>query len=230
MNKNKVPRHIVIIPDGNRRWAKEKGLQIFAGHEKSANYKNLILLLEEAEKLGIKYVTLWLFSTENWKRSKREIDFLFNLIPKNFKKFKEYAIENKIRFRHLGRRDRIPKKVMEEFIEFEEATKEFDGINMQACLDYGGRDEIIRAVNKILKSGVSEIGEDELESYLDSAEIPDPDLIIRTSGEKRTSGFMPFQSAYSELYFTDVYFPDFTPKELRKAVEEFVNRKRSFGK
>ena len=140
------------------------------------------------------------------------------------------SLKNKVRIRHIGRKDRLPKNVVQELVKVEEATKDFDNINIQICLDYGGRDEIVRAINKILKSGVQEINEDDLINYLDSVGIPDPDLIIRTSGEKRTSGFMPFQSGYSELYFSDVHFPDFTPKELRKAVEEFSMRRRNFGK
>jgi len=230
MTRKKIPVHISIIPDGNRRWAKKKGLNIFAGHKKSASFGNTISILEEAQKLGIKYMTFWAFSTENWNRSKKEIKYLFDLINQFFKKFRKYAIENKIRFRHLGRKDRLPKNVVQELVKVEKATKNFGDFNVQIALDYGGRDEIVRAVNKILRSGVSEIKEDDFVNYLDSAGIPDPDLIIRTSGEKRTSGFMPFQSSYAELYFADVHFPDFTPKELRKAVEEFSRRRRNFGK
>ncbi len=227
--KEKVPKHVAIIPDGNRRWAKGKGLPIFAGHERMTSFDKIVPLLKEAKKLEIKYITFWAFSTENWKRSEKEIDYLFNLITKFSKKFEEYAIENKIRFRHLGRKDRIPKKLVSELEKLEEETKNFNELNVQACLDYGGRDEIIRAINKILKSGVNEITENDFSHYLDSVSIPDPDLVIRTSGEQRTSGFMSFQSAYSELYFADVYFPDFGPKQLREAVEEFARRSRNFG-
>ena len=227
---DKIPKHIAIIPDGNRRWAQQKGLNSSDGHKKAAQYENLSALLEETERLGVKYLTLWLFSTENWKRTKKEIDFLFSLVLKFSKEFGKEAKRKGIRFRHIGRKDRIPKKVLDIFEKLEKDTRKFDRMNLQVCLDYGGRDEIARAINKIIKSGVNEIKEEDLANYLDSADIPDPELIIRTSGEHRMSGFMPFQSAYSEFYFTDVKFPDFGPKELRKAVEEFARRKRNFGK
>ena len=155
--KEKVPRHVAIIPDGNRRWAKEKGLQLFAGHEKSASFGNIIPLLKEAQRLGIKYITIWSFSTENWQRSKKEVDYLFKLIKKFSQQFQEYAIKNKIRFRHLGRKDRLPKEIVEQIQDAEEKTKEFDRMYVQVCLDYGGRDEIVRAINKILKAGIQEI-------------------------------------------------------------------------
>lgn len=228
--KDRIPRHIAIIPDGNRRWATKRGLNILMGHKKSTTYERIIALLEEAEQLGIKYITVWGFSTENWRRDSEEIKNIFGLILKGLKRFRKEAKKNQIRFRHLGRKDRLPKKLIEEISKLEEETKEFDKFNIQLCIDYGGRDEITRAINKLLRSGVKEIKEDDLSRYLDSNDIPDPDLIIRTSGEKRTSGFMPFQSIYAELYFADVGFPDFGPEELRKAVEEFAERKRKFGK
>lgn len=223
------PKHVVIIPDGNRRWAKNKGFDELEGHKKSGAYDNLKLLLDEARKLEIKYLTLWGFSTENWKRSGREIEALFKLMESLLKQIEPDLIKNKIRFRHFGRRDRLPKELVESIEKLEEITKNFSDFNLQICLDYGGRDEIVRALNKALKSGVTEIEEETLSNYMDSAGIPDPDLIIRTSGEKRLSGFMPYQSVYSEFYFTDVHFPDFGPAELREAVEEFSKRKRRLG-
>lgn len=224
-----IPLHVVIIPDGNRRWAKKKGLDELEGHKKSGAYENLKLLLDEARKLKIKYFTLWGFSTENWKRARREIDALFELMNSLIKQIEPELIENKIRFRHFGRRDRLPKELVESIEKLEELTKNFSDFNLQICLDYGGRDEIVRALNKALKSGVTEVHEETLNNYLDSAGIPDPDLIIRTSGEKRLSGFMPYQSVYSEFYFTDLHFPDFGPSELSEAVEEFSRRKRRLG-
>jgi len=228
--KNKIPRHLAIIPDGNRRWAKKNGFDIFEGHKKSAEFENLVGLFEESRKLGIKYITFWAFSTENWNRDQAEVSFLFELIGKFSEEFQEYAIKNNIRFRHLGRKDRLPKIVKKQIENTQEATKTMDGFFVQICLDYGGRDEIIRAVNKMLKAGVQEINEDDLSNYLDSTGIPDPDLIIRTSGERRLSGFMSYQSAYSEYHFANVDFPEFGPKELRIAVEEFSGRKRNYGK
>jgi len=228
--KQRFPLHIAIIPDGNRRWAKEKGLKSFEGHKSVASVENIDRLFKAARKYGVNYFTFWAFSTENWNRSKEELDYLFDLLLKFSKEFRDYAVENKIRFRHFGRKDRLPKEVVKEFEKTEKATKDFRDFHFQICMDYGGRDEITRAVNKILKSGINEIKEGDVKNYLDTAEIPDPDLIIRTSGERRLSGLMPFQSTYAELYFTDVYFPDFGPEELNEAIEEYARRARRFGK
>ncbi len=226
---NSIPRHVSVIPDGNRRWAKEKGFGLTKGHEVSSSYDNVVGLLTEGKKLGIKYLTFWAFSTENWKRDKIEVRALFSMANSLLAKLREDAEKNKVRFRHIGRKDRLPRELIAEIEKLENATKKFSDFNVQLCLDYWGRDEISRAINKMLKLGVTEITEKDVSHYLDTQDIPDPDLIIRTSGEQRTSGFMPFQSAYAELYFSDVYFPDFGPAELRKAVEEFSRRKRNFG-
>ncbi len=224
-----IPKHIAIIPDGNRRWAKQKGLDEIEGHRKSGSYESIKLLLNEAKKLGAVYFTIWAFSTENWKRSKREVEELFKLITGLLERIEGDLLRDKIRFRHIGRRDRLPKKLLEIVERLEELTKDFNEFNLQVCLDYGGRDEIVRAINKAIKSGTSEVLEEDLTNYLDSVGVPDPDLIIRTSGEYRMSGFMPLQSAYSEFYFTDIHFPDFGPQQLREAVESFGKRKRRFG-
>lgn len=227
--KSSIPRHIAIIPDGNRRWAKEKGLGISEGHRKAASKENIIALLDEARNLGVKYLTFWVFSTENWNRDSKELKGLFGVILRSLKVLRDDALKNKVRFRHLGRKDRLSKNLVKFIEKLEKDTEKFDEFNFQMCLDYGGRDEITRAMNKMLKAGVQEITEDDIGMYLDSYGVPDPDLIIRTSGEKRMSGFMSFQSAYAEFYFTDLHFPDFGPKELRKAVEEFGRRRRTFG-
>jgi len=229
MMVNKIPVHVAIIPDGNRRWAKEKGLGILKGVEKSAEFENITSLLDEASRLGIKYFSLWGFSTENWKRGEEEIAFIFNLIFKSINNLKEYAKNKKIKFRHIGRKDRLPKNVVKILGEFERDTERNNGLNVQFLLDYGGRDEIIRGVNKILREGKKEINEKEFERYLDTKGIPDSDLIIRTGGEQRLSGLMSYQSSYAELYFTEIYFPDFDASELKKAVEWFSNVKRRFG-
>lgn len=228
--QDKIPKHVAIIPDGNRRWAKQKGLEPWKGHEASTEYNKTINLFEKAKELGVKYLTLWAFSTENWNRSKKEIDVLFELVSSGMKKYEKHFIEKKIRFRHIGRKDRLPKNIVSIIDKLENKTKDFEDFNVQICLDYGGRDEILRAVNKVLQSGVKEIVEDDFKALLDSSSIPDPDLIIRTSGEQRMSGFMTFQSAYSEFYFADVNFPDFGPEELEKAIAEYGRRKRNFGK
>tara|TARA_Y100000034_G_scaffold135743_1_gene208888 strand:- start:119 stop:811 length:693 start_codon:yes stop_codon:yes gene_type:complete len=225
--KGKSIKHVAIIPDGNRRWAIEKGMKGIKGHEKSATYENLKDLMQEARDLGVEYMTFWGFSTENWKRSKTEINYVFGLIEKLLTRIEEDLIRDKIRFRHLGRRDRLPRKLVGLIENLEKKTEKFEDFNLQICLDYGGRDEIIRAVNKLKNK--SKIKEEDFEKALDTREIPDPELIIRTSGENRLSGFMSFQSAYSEFYFTNVHFPEFGAAELRKAVEEFTSRGRRFG-
>ena len=225
----KIPIHVAIIPDGNRRWAKEKGLFSSLGHYKAGNYDNLELLFKEAKDMGVMYMSLWGFSTENWKRDKKEISAIFNLILKGVDKFRRDGEKNKIRFRHIGRKDRIPERLRIELAKLEKETAKYDKFNVQLCLDYGGRDEIIRAVNKMIRSGVKKIDEKIFADYLDTKGIPDPDLVIRTSREYRTSGLMPYQARYAELYFSNVYFPDFDAKELRKAINEYSKRQRRFG-
>lgn len=224
-----IPVHVLIIPDGNRRWARARGLSASFGHYTSASDERLMELLLEAKRMGIKYLSLWGFSTENWKRDEREIKSIFNLVLKKIDKLKEEAHKHRIRFRHIGRKDRLPKKLVSGLAQLEDETKDYRDLNVQLMLDYGGRDEIIRAINKILKSGVKKIDDKRFEEYLDTKEIPDPDLIIRTSGEQRTSGAMPYQAAYSEFYFTNVYFPEFGTDEFRKAIKSFSERTRRFG-
>jgi len=228
---NKIPIHIAIIPDGNRRWAKSHGLSAIAGHYTSGSYKNMKSLFEEAKDLGVKYMSIWGFSTENWSRDKKEQKAIFDLIRKSVNQFRKDAQKEKIRFRHLGRKDRLPKNLVKKLIQLERETISFTDFNVQICLDYGGRDEILRAINKILKSKSKPktITENKFKQYLDTKDIPDPDLIIRTSGEQRTSGLLPFQAPYAELYFTPIHFPEFSPKELRKAIEEYAKRQRRFG-
>ncbi len=228
MNKEKIPIHISIIPDGNRRWAKSHGLRAVKGYSK-VDYNHLESLILEAKNLGAQYMSLWLFSTENWKRPKIEIDFLFNHFLKNTDALLNGAIKNNVRVMHLGRKDRLPKGVIEGLNLLETRTKDNNEFTVLICMDYGGRDEILRAVNNVLKSGQNSVSEQEFKSYLDSKNIADPDLVIRTSGEKRLSGFMPFQTVYSEFYFADIHFPDFGPKELRVAIEDYSKRKRRLG-
>ena len=225
----KVPKHVAIIPDGNRRWAKLKGKEETFGHYKSANYNNLKALFDEAREQGVKYISIWGFSTENWKRKSEEINAIFNLILGFIQKYESDLHKNKTRFRHLGRKDKLPKKLCQELIRLENETKNYRNFNIQLCLDYGGKDEIIRAINKLLKNKEKKVNEKTFSDYLDTKNIPDPDLIIRTSGEKRLSGFMPFQSTYAEIYFTDKHFPDFNTIELKKALNDFSQRKRRFG-
>ena len=225
----KMPEHVVIIPDGNRRWAKEKGLEESYGHVKSAAYENLISLVEESMNLGIKYASFWAFSTDNWKRNDKEKRILFDLLENFVDKIEDYLKKNEIRFRHIGRKDRLPDDLIDALKKLEEDTKNFNKFNLQLLLDYGGRDEIVRAVNQLLKEGKNSISEETFSEYLDTGSLPDPDFIIRTSGEKRTSGLLPWQGGYAEWYFSEVYFPDFDVKEFRKAISEFSRRQRRFG-
>ncbi len=224
------PVHVAIIPDGNRRWAHERGLNSWEGHRVSASYNRISDLLKEARRLGIRHISFWGFSTENWKRDKKEIAEVFNLIIGMLKNFQHDLLVSKTRFKHFGRKDRLPPELISEIHKLEEKTCEFTEHNLYLFLDYGGRDEIVRAVNKALQSKSSSITEDQFSNYLDTNSIPDPDLIIRTSGEHRLSGFMPYQGVYAEYYFTDLHFPEFGPEELFKAVYEFSQRKRRFGK
>lgn len=230
MKKSNAPVHIAIIPDGNRRWAKKKGFEAGYGHVRGGDYEHVKGLVFEAKSLGVKYLSLWGFSTENWERPKSERAIVFKLILNNVDKFRRDAVENKIRFRHVGRKDRLPENLISEIAKLEEETEKFDEFNVLLCLDYGGRDEIVRAVNKVIVSGARKINEDKFSEFLDTQGMPDADLIIRTAGDHRLSGFMLFQSAYSEFYFPDVPFPDFGKKDLAAAVEEFARRKRTFGR
>lgn len=224
-----IPKHIVIIPDGNRRWARYRGLEPHFGHYKSGSYSNIETLFREAKGLGVECISVWGFSTENWKRSDEEKKALFDLLLGGVKRFIENVEKNKIKFKHVGRKDRLPKKLVDSLEKLEKRTERYDGFIVQLCLDYGGRDEIIRAVNSALESGVKKVKEEDFVKFLDTSGVVDPDLIIRTSGENRLSGFMPFQSVYAELYFSKVYFPDFGARELRNAVKEYSNRVRRYG-
>lgn len=224
------PKHIAIIPDGNRRWAQARGKPGIEGHAYASRYEHLRSLLDEARNLGVEYVTFWAFSTENWQRDKQEVDRLFSLMTRVLKRLERDAVTNKIRFRHIGRRDRLPVKLLRAIESLEEKTRDFQDFNLQIAIDYGGRDEILRAVNRMLANGSRPASEEDFMRYLDTCGIPDPDMIIRTAGEYRMSGFMPFQNTYAEFYFTDRRFPDFGPEDLRAAVLEFVQRKRNYGK
>ena len=228
MNLKNIPRHVVIIPDGNRRWAKAKGFDSCRGYYEGGGYEKITDLFNCAKELGIRYLSFWGFSTDNWKRSPAERKAIFDTILKGVERFRKDAEKEEIRFRHIGRKERIPEKLALELEKLEKETAKYAKFNVMLCLDYGGRDELIRAVNKILESGEKEIDEESFKDYLDTKDFPDPDLIIRT-GEKRLSGFMPYQSVYSELYFTEIYYPDFDSKELKKAVTDFSERKRRFG-
>lgn len=226
-----LPKHIAIIPDGNRRWAKEKGLPTFEGHRRGFNQS--IKLGRKSRSLGIKVLTFWAFSTENWKRTKKEVSYLMDLYYQMIERNIKEALKEKIRIIHLGRKDRINNKLRLKIIEAEEKTKNFDKYYLTIALDYGGRDEILRAVEKIKssKTNLIDFSEKEFSQFLDTKDLPYPypDLVIRTSGEIRSSGFMIWQAAYSEWIFYSKYFPDFSPDDLEKCIEEYQKRQRRFG-
>lgn len=224
-----LPKHIVLIPDGNRRWAREHGLPIQEGHRRG--FEIALDVARACEEWGIKYFTIWAFSTENWHRAKFEVRYLMHLYKDFLLKHLKEFIEKGIKVIHLGRRDRLPdflKKVLDEVVKKTEDNERFV---LNIALDYGGRDEIVRAVKRIIKEGKDPNGlnEQEFKKYLDTNGAPEPDLIIRTSGEKRLSGMMPFQAAYAEYYFEKSHLPDFNTQKLKKAILDYSNRQRRFG-
>ena len=228
-----VPKHIAIILDGNGRWAKKKGMPRNYGHAQGS--KNVERICEDAYRLGVKYLTVYAFSTENWKRPQDEVDALMNLLRNYMKTCLKTAEKNRMKVRVLGDKTALDDDIRTRIAELEEATKNNDGLNFQIALNYGSRDEMIRAMKKMCedcKEGrleLEQIDENLFETYLDTDDIPDPDLMIRTSGEQRLSNYLLWQLAYSEFYFTDVLWPDFTKEELIKAIEYYNGRDRRFG-
>ncbi|MBR6451889.1 MAG: isoprenyl transferase [Lachnospiraceae bacterium] len=228
-----VPAHVAIILDGNGRWAKSKGMPRNYGHTQGA--KNVETICEEAYRMGIGYLTVYAFSTENWTRPKDEVDALMKLLRNYMKTCQKTAKKNNMCVRIIGDKTGLDPDLQEQIRALEEATKENTGLHFQVALNYGSRDEIVRAVNRIrsdMETGVIQNGgitQELLNDYLDTAGIPDPDLCIRTSGEQRLSNFLLWQLAYSEFYFTDVLWPDFSKEELEKAVSAFEKRDRRYG-
>lgn len=229
----KMPRHVAIILDGNGRWAKAKGMPRNYGHVQGA--KTVETICEEAYRMGIQYLTVYAFSTENWNRPQDEVDALMKLLRNYMKNCLKTAEKNHMCVRVLGEKSRLDEDIRERIAQLEEATKNNDGLHFQIAINYGGRDEIVRAVRKMVKDldsgalSAENIGEESLSGYLDTAGIPDPDLLIRTCNEQRISNFLLWQLAYTELYFTPVPWPDFTKEELEKAVEAYNHRERRFG-
>ncbi len=232
--KNYLPIHVAIIPDGNRRWAKEKGRPAVEGHRYAAQ-TTLPNLINEFIKLRIKYFTFWALSTENLaSRSKEELSNLFDLTRFFLKrKYKEFE-DKKIKLKVIGDLTKLPEDLQKEILKISKATMKNEKITVILGLNYGGKDEIIRTIKKIRsrfnRDEIRNLTKENFAKYLDTSGIPDPDLIIRTGGEKRLSGFMLWQSEYSELYFSDLYFPDFSAKELEKSIKNYSQRQRRFGK
>lgn len=228
-----VPQHIAIILDGNGRWAKKKGMPRNYGHMEGA--KTVERICEDAYNLGVKYLTVYAFSTENWKRPQSEVDALMNLLRSYMKNCLKRAEKNNMRVRVIGDKTALAPDLQERIAELEEATKDYDGLCFQIALNYGSRDEMIRSMRQLCqdcmdgKVDVNRIDEAVFEQYLDTADIPDPDLMIRTSGEQRLSNYLLWQLAYSEFYFTDVLWPDFSKEDLEKAIEYYNKRDRRFG-
>ncbi len=228
-----VPRHVAIIMDGNGRWAKKRFLPRNAGHVQGSRVAEQIC--EDAFNLGIEYLTIYAFSTENWARPKEEVDALMKLLRKYMKDSIARSSKNNMRVRVIGDVSALEEDLQESIRKLEEVSAVNTGLQFQVAINYGGRDEILRAARAFAadceagKKKASDLTEEIFYSYFDTAGIPYPDLMIRTSGEMRTSNFLPWQLAYTEFYFTDVLWPDFNKKELQKAIEYYQGRDRRFG-
>ena len=228
-----VPNHVAIILDGNGRWAKRKGMPRSYGHVKGC--ENLEKVCSVAKELGVKYLTVYAFYTENWKRSKEEVDSLMKLFRNYMKKCLKIAKENRMRVKIIGDPSAFDLDLQEKIKELEAYSAQFDELHFQIALNYGSRDEITRAVRQMgedIQKGVldpKQIQEDTISSYLDTRELPDPDLLIRTSGEERLSNFLMWQLAYTEFYFTDVPWPEFDKAEFEKAIAKYNQRDRRYG-
>lgn len=232
-----MPVHVAVIMDGNGRWAKEKGVPRLAGH--NAGMKAMKKIVDHSDKLGIKYLTVYAFSTENWKRSIEEVSGIFKLLVTWVASDLKGLIDNNVKVKVLGDYSALPEDAVKSLEKTLEATKNNTGLQFNIALNYGGRDEItkaVRAIGEKVKQGLMEpedINEESIAAELFTgvlqADVPDPELIIRTSGELRLSNFLLWQSAYSELVFPDVYWPDFTPEEYEKALEDYQSRERRFG-
>ena len=224
---NSLPLHIAIIMDGNGRWAAARGLPRSAGHREGA--QAVRRTLEAARDMGIKYLTLYAFSTENWTRPKEEINTLMQLLERTLDEYQKSAQKADYRVLVSGERERLPAGILAKMDELVRSTESNKGLTVHLALNYGARQEIVHAVNQIFKEGLAEVTPQDISRRLYQPEIPEPDLIIRTSGEQRLSNFLLWQAAYSEFYFTPVLWPDFNKEELHKAVDAYRARKRRFG-
>ncbi len=233
-NESAVPAHVAIIMDGNGRWAKNRNLPRTSGH--SEGLKRAKEIAKAASDLGIKYLTLYVFSTENWKRTQQEVGFLMSLIHSHLRQELDFYRENKIRVRILGDRSRLSKEVQDDIEASERDTADFTGLTICLAINYGGRDEIVRGVRKIVseaekngKIDLESINEESISGSFDIAELPDLDLLIRTGGELRLSNFLLWKAAYAELMFTDTLWPDYGTEEFKKDISDFQKRNRRFG-
>lgn len=232
-NELNVPNHVAIILDGNGRWAKKKRMPRNYGHTQGS--KNVEKICEKAYKMGIQYLTVYAFSTENWKRPKEEVDALMKLLQTYLETSIKTSTKNNMCVKVIGDTSKLSEDIKRSIVNLEEASKNNTGLKFQVAINYGSRDEILRAVKSVAmdinekKTKIDDIDEAAFEKYLDTKELPDPDLLIRTSGEQRLSNFLLWQLAYTEFYFTDVLWPDFDEKELKKAVDFYSSRNRKYG-
>ncbi|MBQ1629102.1 MAG: di-trans,poly-cis-decaprenylcistransferase [Treponema sp.] len=228
-NNSAVPVHVGIIMDGNGRWAKQRNLPRTSGHKEGLDVAKAIV--KAAAEIGIKYVTLYTFSTENWKRAQEEVGFLMNLIRGHLRAEFQFYKQNGIRIKHLGDLSGLPEDVQTEIKKAMEETASFTGLTVVLAINYGGRDEIVRGVKKLLSEGknVSDITESDFSNSFDIPELPDVDLLIRTGGEIRLSNFLLWHAAYAEFLFTNTLWPDYNKEEFLKDIESFKNRTRRFG-
>ena len=233
LRPEQIPQHVAIILDGNGRWAKANGKLRSQGHKAGAD--NVETINDALAEIGAKYLTVYAFSTENWKRAEDEVSYLMSLMKRYLIRNKKDAIARRTRIRVIGDKTRLDPELQELIREVEADTAHLDRFNLTFAINYGGRDEIVRAVRRVaLEAKEGRLDPDKIDealfaSYLDTADLPDPDLLIRTSGEERISNFLPWQIAYSELYFAQVYWPDFTVDELKKAILSYAGRERRFG-
>ncbi len=225
-----MPYHVGIIMDGNGRWAQERGLPRTSGHKEGL--KTAKRIVAHASNLGIKVLSLYVFSTENWHRTVIEVDFLMNLLNSNLRKQYGFYKEHRIRIIHSGNLESLPKSVRDEILRAESETALFDGMKVNLLINYGGRDEIVRAIKCFAQKGgkLESLTEELLRQNLDQPEISDPDIMIRTGGECRLSNFLLWQTAYSEFYFSDIFWPDWSPEHLDEAISHFQSRQRRFGR
>lgn len=234
IKKGNIPSHVAVIMDGNRRWAKKNMLSTKFGHKEGAT--RVIDLVKACSELNIKYLSIYAFSTENWGREKPEIDYLMNLLVEFVHKELDYLNENNVKIKLMGNLQDLPEKTRKEVVRSIDLTKNNNKLILNIALSYGSRTEISDAVKKVLqdyennKIDIEDINEESFKKYLYTYDMPDPDLLIRTSGEMRLSNFLLYQLAYTEFYFTDVLWPEFNKDEFLKAILNFQNRKRRYGK
>lgn len=230
ISEEKVPRHLAIIPDGNRRWAKKKGISVKEGY--ITGIRKIGDVLKWCKAADIRMLTMWGFSTDNFKRDEKEIKELFGLFRENLKKALDSDEKNKyeVRVRFFGRIHLFPKEIQDMLRQAEKISEKNEAYQLNLLLSYGGKEEIVDAVNKIISEKIEKVDEETISNHLYTADIPDPDLIIRTSGEQRLSGLMPWQSTYSELYFCEKLWPDFTENDFKEALKRYEDRGRRFGK